>query len=599
MTTTTNRWRGCSRSVLVACGLAGTGLLSSAALSGPINTRPAAGVPRGGETATGVPGPITAQRPTAAPIAGLTADELERFFIGREAFARDITVEEGLGPIFNQTACGDCHITPLGGTGTTKVLRAGQQTKGGFDPLEEFGGSLFQLESINKDCAENPPPQANVFTDRVTNGMTGYGLVEAILDSDIQAVRDAQDISIRGDAHMVGSFEDEVIRVGRFGWKAQVATLLTFSADAGLQEMGLTNRFLMEDNDPNGIDPPTLAECDTVADPEDSVAMGNGVDREFIDVVTDFQRFMTQPPQTPKSGMTGEILFNNLGCADCHTKTWTTPNDPSLETALRNKTIHPYGDFLLHDMGANGDGIPQGDALASFLKTPPLWDLRHRMSIWHDGRFESGGFDVIVGSAIAEHDDGQNLSQGRFAAQAYAALPAAAQQAVLNFLRSLGQLEFDPNNDDTVTLLDFANAGNPDTFRSCYLSTPTPDASCAIHDVDQDGLVDQAVDFATFLTVYTGQLSDCNQNGVLDMIDILDGTAVDADDDGVIDTCEPTCFGDVDGDGMVGIIEFLQVIADWGLCPALPAPCESDYNLDGVVGVNDLLISLAQWGPCQ
>jgi len=580
VTTTTTQWRGCSRSALVAFGLAGTGLLSSAALSGP----------------------ITAQRPTAAPIAGLTADELDRFFVGREAFARDLTIEQGLGPIFNQTACGDCHITPLGGTGTTKVLRAGRQTKDGFDPLEEFGGSLFQLESISPECAEDPPPQANVFTDRVTNGMTGYGLVEAILDSDIQAVLDAQDMSIRGDAHMVGSFEDEVIRVGRFGWKAQVATLLTFSADAGLQEMGLTNRFLTEDNDPNGIDPPSLGDpdfCDTVPDPEDSIAMGNGVDREFIDVVTDFQRFMTQPPQTPKSGMTGELLFNSIGCADCHTKTWTTPNDPSLETALRNKTIQPYGDFLLHKMGANSDGIPQGDALASQIKTAPLWDLRHRISIWHDGRFESGGFDVIVGQAIAAHDDGVNLSQGRFAAQAYATLPAGAQQSVLDFLRSLGQLEFDPNNDDTVTLLDFANAGNPDTFRSCYLSMPSPDDSCAIHDVDQDGLVDQATDFATFLTVYTGQLSDCNQNGVLDMIDILDGTAADADDNGIIDTCEPTCFGDVDGDGMVGINEFMQVLADWGPCPRLPAPCESDYNRDGIVGINDLLIALSRWGPCQ
>ncbi len=585
---------------MVALGLAGTGLLSPAAQAGPFKAQPVNG-PGAGVTATAQFGPVTAQRATGAPIAGLTAAEIERFFIGREAFARDLTEEDGLGPIFNQTACGDCHITPLGGTGTTKVLRAGRQTKGGFDPLDDLGGSLFQLESINPECAEDPPPQANVFTDRVTNGMTGYGLVESILGIHILAVRDAQDISIRGDAHMVGSFEDEEIRVGRFGWKAQVATLLTFSADAGLNEMGLTNRFLTEENDPNGIDPPSLGDpdfCDTVPDPEDSVALGNGVDREFIDVVTDFQRFMTQPPQTPRSGMTGEILFNTVGCADCHHKTFITSDAPALEAALRNKTIHPYGDFLLHDMGANGDGIPQGGASASQLKTAPLWDLRHRISIWHDGRFESGGFDAIVGDAIAAHDDGVNLSQGRFAAQAYAALPAAAQQTVLDFLRSLGQLEFDPNNDDTVTLLDFANFGNPDTFRSCYLSTPTPDDRCAIHDVDQSGLVDQAVDFATFLTVYTGQLSDCDQNGVLDMIDILDGTAVDADDNGIIDTCEPTCVGDVDGDGMAGITDFMQVLADWGPCAPLPAPCESDYNRDGVVGINDMLLALALWGPC-
>ena len=98
--------------------------------------------------------------------------------------------------------------------------------------------------------------------------------------------------------------------------------------------------------------------------------------------------------------------------------------------------------------------------------------------------------------------------------------------------------------------------------------------------------------------MYTGQLSDCNQNDVLDMIDILNGT-VDADDNGIIDTCEPTCLGDVDGNGIVDVNEFLQVLADWGPCPALPAPCESDYDRDGIVGINDLLISLAAWGPCQ
>ncbi len=298
--------------------------------------------------------------------------------------------------------------------------------------------------------------------------------------------------------------------------------------------------------------------------------------------------------------MFGEGFFNSIGCADCHHKTYTTPDDPSLETALRNKTIQPYGDFLLHNMGSNGDGIPQGQALDSWLKTAPLWDLRHRISQWHDGRFESGGFDMIVGLAIAEHDDvGVNLSQGQAAAQAYAALPLPAQQSVLDFLRSLGQLEFDQNNDDTVTILDFAAFGNPDTFRSCYPSTPSPDDRCAIHDVDQNALVDQATDFATFLTVYTGQLSDCDQNAVLDLIDILDGPFIlDADDNGIIDTCEPTCFGDVDGDGDVGIVEFMQVLADWGPCPSLPAPCESDYNRDGIVGINDLLISLARWGPC-
>ena len=162
-------------------------------------------------------------------------------------------------------------------------------------------------------------------------------------------------------AHMVAALEDPMgapLRVGRFGWKSQVATVLTFSADAALNEMGLTNRFLMDDNDPNGIDPPVLMDCDTVLDPEDTPD-GQGFD--FVDRVTHFQRFLAQPPQTPRSGMTGEGTFDSIGCADCHHTQFTTADDPSLEDALRDQTIQPYSDFLLHNMGTLGDGIVQGD----------------------------------------------------------------------------------------------------------------------------------------------------------------------------------------------------------------------------------------------
>src|SRR5690606_1583781 len=149
------------------------------------------------------------------------------------------------------------------------------------------------------------------------------------------------------------------LRAGRFGWKAQVATVLTFSADAAQNEMGLSNRFLPFDNAPNG-DLDLLALCDTVPEPED------GPDEEglhFIDRITDFQRYIAPPPQTPKSGMTGEAIFISIGCAKCHIPEWTTRNDGDLEDAIRGKTIKPYSDFLLHDMGELGDGIVQGDAM--------------------------------------------------------------------------------------------------------------------------------------------------------------------------------------------------------------------------------------------
>ena len=233
-----------------------------------------------------------------------------------------------------------------------------------------FGGSLFQQQAIDEDCAEVVPPQANVTTLRVTNGMLGYGLVEAILDADILALESSPP-GVSGRAHMVEAFEAPgVPRVGRFGWKAQVPTLLTFSADAALNEIGLTNRFLMTENDPNGINPPTLAECDTVADPEDGPD-GNG--DHFIDRVALFQRLLAQPPQTPKNGMTGETIFNTIGCADCHHPSYVTSNDMAVPEVLRGQAIRPYSDFLLHDMGLAADFIPDGAATDREIKTPPLW----------------------------------------------------------------------------------------------------------------------------------------------------------------------------------------------------------------------------------
>ena len=117
-------------------------------------------------------GGIVAQPASGEPLLGLTPDQLDRFFIGKESFTRVFTAEEGLGPIFNQDSCASCHNNPVGGTGTTTVTRAGFIDKqGNFDPLTELGGSLFQQESITEDCAEVVPEEANSVTLRASNGM--------------------------------------------------------------------------------------------------------------------------------------------------------------------------------------------------------------------------------------------------------------------------------------------------------------------------------------------------------------------------------------------------------------------------------------------
>jgi len=494
----------------------------------------------------------------------------------------------GLGPIFNQTSCGSCHNNPVGGAGTQTVTRFGFiGKKGGFDPLAELGGSLRQAEAISDECAEIVPPEANVTTLRVTNGILAYGLVEAISDDDLLANRDMQPIEVRGEAHMVSNFEDptDELHVGRFGWKAQVASVLTFSSDAAQNEMGLSNRFLPFDNAPNG-DEELLENCDTVADPED---FPDAEGFEFIDRVTDFQRLLAPPPQTPKFGVQGEIVFNDIGCVDCHTPSFITSDAPDVEPVLRNQVIRPYSDFLLHDMGVAGDGIEQGSANGRELKTPPLWGLAYRDPLWHDGRFSAGTFESRVTLAIQEH--GAFGSQGANSAKAFEALGEEGKAMVIQFLSSLGQVEFDSDDDGDVELNDFHGYIDTIGFRGCFGLSVTPDDPCAIHDVDQDGDVDLD-DFDVFLMAFDDAPADCNANGTIDMLDILLGE-VDDDNNGVPDSCQG-CAGDFDGDNLVGVSEVLAVIDNWGIC----VNCVTDTNSDGIVDVTDLLYIVGHWGPC-
>ena len=465
------------------------------------------------------------------PLANLTPEQLDRFFAGRQKFDANLEQSQGLGPIFNQTACGACHNQGgLGGTGSTKVTRFGYADKDGFDPLTELGGSLLQVTSI-AGCQEVIPPEANIIAQRQTTTTMGIGLIEAIDDAVLLAQEANPPPGVAGRAHMVAAFEDppgSPPRVGRFGWKSQVATVLSFSADASLNEMGLTNRFLTEENDPNGIHPPSLEECDNVPDPEDGPEDGIPGAPHFIDRVTDFQRFLAAPPQTPRSGMTGEAVFNAIGCVKCHVQSYTTKTMP--EAAISNKLIKPYSDFLLHDMGTLGDGIAQGDAGITEMRTPPLWGLRARGQLLHDGRAVGGTFAQRVTQAILEH-----AGSGADSAAAFEALPQASRDALIAFLDSLGRREFDHNGDNIVDGFDLSR------FVDCYTGPGvfyTPDDECAISDFDQDGDVDDD-DFAVFLTVYTGSQDDCNANSINDAMDILSGASRDCNFNGVPDECDP------------------------------------------------------------
>jgi hypothetical protein len=160
----------------------------------------------------------------------------------------------------------------------------------------------------------------------------------------------------------------------------------------------------------------------------------------FIERVTHFQRYLAEPPQTPKSGMSGEVVFNAIGCNKCHVAEWTTANAKGLEAAIRNKTIRPYSDFLIHDMGTLGDGVQEGDANEQEMRTPTLWNLRTRDPMLHDGSASGGIFAERVTAAINAHGP---FGEGAASAAAFAALSAGDKAKLVAFLDSLGRVEFD------------------------------------------------------------------------------------------------------------------------------------------------------------
>ena len=205
------------------------------------------------------------------PLLGLTASELSSFGAGLDEFENVENSEGGLGPIFNNNSCVACHNA--GGTGGGSpilVTRFGRDTAGKFDSLEALGGSLLQDHAIDPAVQEVIPAEANVTADRQSTPLFGLGLIEAIPDSTIlqNAKRPSID-GIRGRAAMITDIATGRERVGRFGWKNQQATLLSFAGDAYLNEMGITNRLFPHENAPNG-NFALLATYDTVADPEDT-----------------------------------------------------------------------------------------------------------------------------------------------------------------------------------------------------------------------------------------------------------------------------------------------------------------------------------------
>jgi CxxC motif-containing protein (DUF1111 family) len=316
---------------------------------------------------------------------GTTPREFEEFRIGLEDFREIEEASEGLGPLFNGTGCASCHNVPvIGGGSPMTEMRAGARDADGT--FRVVGGTtLYQLFSIpDHRCQSAVPVEATVVARRMSIPLFGVGLVEAIPDETLLALEDPFDRDrdgISGRAAVVTDVATGQRRIGRFGWKAQVATLLTFSGDAYTNEMGITNDLFPQEPY-GGISEARMRECDRVKDPEDLADPRTG--KRAIDNFEAFMKFLAPLARGPITDevRTGEQVFGALGCSSCHVPMLST--GASAVAALHRKPVALYSDLLLHDIGT-GDGIAQEAAQPGEIRTPALWGLRFRRPLLHDG----------------------------------------------------------------------------------------------------------------------------------------------------------------------------------------------------------------------
>ena len=384
-------------------------------------------------------------------------DNLPNAFVTPATFANDMLVFEerddigkGLGPVYNTQSCAECHQNPVtGAISQITELRAGH-TDGFGNFVDAAGGSLINDRATNASIQERVPSTAEtVRTFRTSLNILGDGFVEAIDSNTLLGFANNQPGQSGGQ--IAGQFIQVPVleapgnvRAGRFGWKNQQASLLSFASDAYLNEQGITNRFNLVENTSlgrfvgfgSGFDPvPDNQPCANIP----NTTCGEDVDDD-ISAFAEFMRATKVPPRdaavaATADSQTGQALFNQIGCNICHITTITTApagtvingGKFTVPAALGNKIIHPYSDFLLHNVGT-GDGIVQngGQSTANKMRTAPLWGVRTRDRLMHDGE------SLTRSEAILRH-----AGEATFVINNYRSLSATQRNQIATFLNSL------------------------------------------------------------------------------------------------------------------------------------------------------------------
>jgi CxxC motif-containing protein (DUF1111 family) len=380
-------------------------------------------------------------------------------------------LSDGLGPLYNAQSCRECHQNPVSGAGSQVTeLRVGHQGPDGRFRNPEIpiahgsevisGRSLVNDRAIcpnaafpNNEIQERVPETETIRTFRLSLSLLGDGFVEAVADQTLINLAEQQCKSSHGKVcgqvlHVPVVEAPGQMAVGRFGWKDQHASLLSFAADAYLNEMGITNP----------LQPDEITKlCNTVSEPNSTPGP------DGLSDIDHFARFIraTKAPardlQLAKSAFAvqGNGLFIKIGCATCHVEILTTaPTGTKINggtftipSALGSITFHPYGDFLMHDVGT-GDGILQAtqehygrkvfrmmsdylskqdfESSRNKIRTAPLWGVRLRPRLMHDGA------SLTFHDAILRH-----RGEASHVTQQFEKLKKQDQEAIIEFLKSL------------------------------------------------------------------------------------------------------------------------------------------------------------------
>jgi CxxC motif-containing protein (DUF1111 family) len=380
-------------------------------------------------------------------------------------------LSEGLGPLYNAQSCRECHQTPVsGGASQVTELRVGHLGKDRRFRTPDIpiahgaevitGRSLVNDRAIcpnaafpDKEIQESVTDTETIRTFRLSLSLLGDGFVEAIADQTLVDLSKQQCKSshgkICGQVLYVPIVEAPgQMGVGRFGWKDQHASLLSFAGDAYLNEMGITN--YLQPNEVSNL-------CNTAPEPNDAPGPDGLSDTDHF---ARFIRATKAPARDAQLANTPEAkkglgLFNKIGCANCHTETLATApagtkingGTFTIPATLGSIAFHPYGDFLMHDVGT-GDGILQAtrehygrqvfqqmsgylakqdfDGSRNKIRTAPLWGVRLRSRLMHDGA------SVTLLDAIERH-----RGEASHVTQQFEKLKRPEQDAIIEFLKSL------------------------------------------------------------------------------------------------------------------------------------------------------------------